>query len=283
MIKYLQLLFIATLCSCSEWENDIYRIEDPQSKVEPDTADVSYSTEDGQLYNMSFDNWSQEGSAYVCFGSDASQEERSVWSSPNKTTSGMGKPTCVPETEFVAVKGDGKSAAKIQSRLINMLIVKKLASGTLFTGQMGDINISTLNASLKWGIPFTERPKSLEGYACYRPVKIDVTKAPYDNKKGDTDNGHIYVILADWDKQFIVDSGKGKYLDKDNDPGIIGYGQLILDHDMEDYEKFNIEIEYRNDRTPKYVVIVCVSSLLGDYFTGGDGSTLYVDEFRFNY
>lgn len=283
MKKYYILFLVATLLSCGEWKNDIYIIEDSQSEIISDTSAVKYETEAGQLYNMSFDNWSQEGTAYVCFGSDASQEERSVWSSPNKTTSGLGKPTCVPETEFVAVKGAGKSAAKIQSRLINMLLIKKLASGTLFTGQMGDINLSTMNASLKWGIPFTERPKSLEGYACYRPVKIDVTKAPYDNKKGDTDNGHIYVILADWDKQFIVDSGQGKYLDKDNDPGIIGYGQLILDHDMEDYEKFNIEIEYRNDRTPKYVVIVCVSSLLGDYFTGGDGSTLYVDEFRFNY
>ncbi len=283
MKKYFILLLVATLLSCGEWKNDIYIIEDSQPEIISDTSAVKYESEAGQLYNMSFDNWSQEGTAYVCFGSDASQEERSVWSSPNKTTSGLGKPTCVPETEFVAVKGAGKRAAKIQSRLINMVLIKKLASGTLFTGQMGDINLSTMNASLKWGIPFTERPKSLEGYACYRPVKIDVTKSPYDNKKGETDNGHIYVILADWDKQFIVDSGQGKYLDKDNDPGIIGYGQLILDHDMEDYEKFNIEIEYRNNRTPKYVVIVCVSSLLGDYFTGGDGSTLYVDEFRFNY
>ena len=52
---------------------------------------------------------------------------------------------------------------------------------------------------------------------------------------------------------------------------------------MNDYEKFVIDIEYRNDRTPKYVVIVAASSVLGDYFTGGDGSALYIDEFRFNY
>ena len=52
---------------------------------------------------------------------------------------------------------------------------------------------------------------------------------------------------------------------------------------MDDYEKFVIDIEYRNDRTPKYVVIVAASSVLGDYFTGGDGSALYLDEFRFNY
>ncbi len=276
-------MLIATLYSCGEWNNDIYMTDDEQPQNPSDTSSVSRVTESGQLYNMSFDDWSKDGSAYVCYWSEASQEERSVWSSPNKTTSGLGKPTCVPETEFVAVKGSGKSAAKIQSRLINLVLIKKLASGTLFTGQMGDINLSTLNASLKWGIPFSGRPKSLEGYACYRPVKIDVTKSPYENKKGETDTGHIFVVLADWDGQFIVDSGKSQFLDTDNDPGIIGYGRVAFDHYMNDYEKFVIDIEYRNDRTPKYVVIVAASSVLGDFFTGGDGSALYIDEFRFNY
>lgn len=280
---YCLLLLIAALYSCGEWKNDIYIIDDAQSENTSDSSSVSHETESGQLYNMSFDDWSKEGSAYVCYAADASQENRTVWGTPNKTTAGLGKPTYMPETGFVAVKGPGKSAAMIQSRLINMVLTKKLAAGTLFTGQMGDINLSTMNASLKWGIPFSGRPKSLEGYACYRPVKIDVTKSPYESKKGETDTGHIFVVLADWDGQFIVDSGKGKFLDTDNDPGIIGYGRVAFDHYMNDYEKFVIDIEYRNDRTPKYVVIVAASSVLGDYFTGGDGSALYLDEFRFNY
>ena len=58
---------------------------------------------------------------------------------------------------------------------------------------------------------------------------------------------------------------------------------MTFDHVMEGYEKFSIEIEYRNSRTPRYLVIVAASSRLGDYFTGGDGSTLYLDEFKFNY
>ena len=46
---------------------------------------------------------------------------------------------------------------------------------------------------------------------------------------------------------------------------------------------FDIPIEYRNEKMPKYVVITVAASKLGAYFTGGNGSTMYVDEFQFNY
>ena len=68
-----------------------------------------------------------------------------------------------------------------------------------------------------------------------------------------------------------------------NDPAIIGYGKVVFDKEMDKYEKFTLNIEYRSDRTPKYVAIVTSSSALGDYFTGGTGSVLYLDEFKFLY
>ncbi|MBQ8854847.1 MAG: PCMD domain-containing protein, partial [Bacteroidales bacterium] len=37
------------------------------------------------------------------------------------------------------------------------------------------------------------------------------------------------------------------------------------------------------DRKPKYIVAVACSSLYGDYFTGGQGSVMYVDEWEFMY
>lgn len=36
--------------------------------------DSSVVTADGQLYNMSFDQWSKDGKYYECFGSAASGE-----------------------------------------------------------------------------------------------------------------------------------------------------------------------------------------------------------------
>ena len=279
MKNYMLLPVALVLLSCSEWHDDIYRNDETVS----DTIPVTSNAEPGQLYNMNFDSWSKDGTADVCYGSDASEWDRSIWGSANKTTAGLGYATCTMESEFVAVSGDNKCAVKLQSRYINVLITKKFAAGALFTGQMGNINISKMNAALKWGVPFTYKPKSLEGYACYRPVNIDHVKPPYENKKGDIDNGHIFVVLADWDQQFIVDPAEDQFLDVDNDPGIIGYGKVSFDHYMENYEKFKIDIEYRNDRTPRYVVIVASSSALGDYFTGADGSVLYMDELAFIY
>ena len=36
-------------------------------------------------------------------------------------------------------------------------------------------------------------------------------------------------------------------------------------------------------RKPTYIVISAAASYLGDYFTGGEGSTLYIDEFSLEY
>lgn len=62
--------------------------------------------------------------------------------------------------------------------------------------------------------------------------------------------------------------------------GGFGYGKIIFDKEMTAYEPFHLDITYRNERTPKYITIVCSSSNMGDYFTGGSGSVLYLDEFK---
>ena len=272
-------LTTAIILSCSEWENDIY-----MEKTVPDEGNSGLViSSDGQLYNMSFDSWSKDGNSPVCYGASASEDQKTVWGSANASTSSFGKSTCVPDSSFMAVPGIGKCAVKLQTQIINAIITKKLAAGCIFTGQMGKINLSKLTATLRWGVPFTLRPKALEGYACYRPVSIDYANAPYEDRKGTMDQGHVFVLLTDWDGQFTVDPATDTFVDIDNDPHIIGYGKVTFDRTMTEYEKFTITIDYRNERTPKYVVIVGSSSALGDYFTGGVGSTLYLDEFCFLY
>ena len=44
-----------------------------------------------------------------------------------------------------------------------------------------------------------------------------------------------------------------------------------------------LPFEYRDYRTPRYVIVTAASSYLGDYFTGGEGSAMLVDEFEFIY
>ena len=96
------------------------------------------------------------------------------------------------------------------------------------------------------------------------------------------DNGFIQVLLTDWPAPYHINTVDETFV-KDDDPHIIGSARLLLTRDTGGYIRFNLPIEYRNDRTPKYVVIACTSSIGGDYFTGGDGSTLYLDEFKFVY
>ena len=46
---------------------------------------------------------------------------------------------------------------------------------------------------------------------------------------------------------------------------------------------FTLPIQYRDNRQPTYIEIACASSRYGDYFTGGKGSVLLIDEFELIY
>ncbi|MBQ7457725.1 MAG: PCMD domain-containing protein, partial [Bacteroidales bacterium] len=183
-----------------------------------------------------------------------------------------------PEYKHVAVAGEGKAAAKIESKKVLWVFV----AGNLYTGNFVRI-VNFAGAELNFGIPFNARPKSLSGYVHYIPKPINYAKAPYLEKKGQLDSGKIEVVLTDWDKPYNIVTNDEEFIDGAKDPHVIGRGYLLLDKDTGGYIHFDIPINYRNDKTPKYVVIIVAASNLGDYFTGGSGSTAYVDEFQFNY
>ena len=276
MNKRTILLFLTILfASCSAWDDFFGK---DKMNTDPD----SYVDGNGQLYNMGFDLWCYDGGDPEFYDSLATDDQKKVWGSANSSTASFGKPTCTPDSVMVAVEGEGKYAVKLKTQLIDALVVKKLAAGCIFTGSMGSTNLIKLTASLKWGIPFTLKPKALEGYACYLPKPINVADKAHEDLKGTTDTGHIFVLLTDWDKQFTVDPAKDQFVDFE-DSHVIGFGKVTFDETMNGYERFHMDIEYRDDRTPRYVVIVASSSALGDYFTGGEGSTLFLDEFRFVY
>lgn len=231
------------------------------------------------IYNMNFDQWSQDFlGADVCYGEDADNEQRSVWGSGNTFPALFGMPLLTSETEFVAVEGEGKAAVKLQSR--NLEVMEMFAGGCIFTGITEAFSSEEFTAKL--GVPCKKRPVTMDGYACYRPGTIDCCKEPHLDKAGSTDNGFVFIALAEWDTPFTA-SPPAAILDVENIPGIIGYGKAVFDHDMSGYEKFSIELTYLNDHTPKYAVIIATSSSLGDYQTGSSESVLYLDELGFTY
>ena len=230
-----------------------------------------------QLYNMGFDTWSKSSGAWNLYEKGAASS-RQVWDSANHGLSLLGINGTVPEYKHVAVSGEGKAAAKIESKKV----VWAFCAGNLYTGRFGRI-VNFSGAELFFGTPFKGRPKSLSGYVHYIPKPIDFAKEPYLDKKGKMDVGYIEVILTDWEQPYHIITNNEKFIDPDKDPHVIGRAKLEFTKDTGGYIHFNLPVEYRNGRTPKYVVITATSSKWGADFTGANGSVLYVDEFQFNY
>lgn len=240
---------------------------------------VQFTTETEQVVpNMNFDSWYQDGSVWY---PDA-DADNFYWDTANKGSSMAKLTPTAPEETHLAVTGEGKKAAKLESMYANLGIVKVFAAGNIYTGKFGETKISISNpgATLDWGVPFTSRPLALKGFYDYSPKTVD--QGSYNDMSGKTDIGQIQIILTDWDKPFTINTQDKTFVDV-NDERIIAYASLDLGQ-TDGYQPFTLELEYRDrTRTPKYIVIVAAASKYGDYFTGGVCSTLYLDEFSFVY
>lgn len=240
---------------------------------------VQFTTEtEDVLHNMGFDQWYMDGKAPMPNAS----ADYMIWDSANPGSASFGIVPTTQETSHLAVTGENKSAAKLTTLSVPIV---GLAAGNIYTGRFeGTVGgIIPSGAALDWGVPFSSRPLALKGFYDYRPVAIDVAKGPYTDMKGQTDIGQIQFILTDWDAPFRIDTSAGTFVDVQNDEHIIAYASLDLGK-TDGYQPFTLELEYRDrTRTPKYIVIVAAASKYGDYFTGGVGSTLYLDEFSFVY
>lgn len=231
-----------------------------------------------QLPNMTFDAWYQGNpGGYTWY---PNEEGSTVWGTANSGVNMLNAVNSTrPEYNFVAKSGG--AAVRMES----VYVFGKFAAGNIYTGQFGKAVLSPVpGAELNWGEPFTTRPYSLKGYYAYAPKSIDYASDSHADKLGTMDKAQILVFLTDWEEQFLISTATEKFVDLKNDPNIIALGTIETDVDTEGkYVEFECVLEYRNDRKPKYVVAVACSSLYGDYFTGGQGSVMYIDEWEFVY
>lgn len=216
-----------------------------------------------QLPNMSFDDWSKDNKYPNASGSD-------VWDSANSSGAAV---TTSPSTDAV----EGYAA-----RLESVSAFGMLAAGNIFTGKF--VKLAGMGAELDWGVPFESRPLALRGWYKYSPATVNKVKDPYKDQMGKPDQCQILAFLTDWDSPFRVNTNTKTFVDLDNDPGIIALGQFNTSELSADYIEITIPLVYRsNDRMPGYIVIAGASSRFGDYFTGGIGSVLYLDQFELIY
>lgn len=238
---------------------------------------VDFQTEEAaQIPNLKFDTW-------WCDGDPAGKgiwypysqgDSAPVWDSANPGAATFIGSSTSPEENFVK---SGKAA-----RMESKYAVIAFAAGNIYTGKFG--KIAGVGAELDWGYPFTSRPTALKGWYSYSPKVINRTKEPYTSLAGEMDKCKVQIILTDWDGQFRINTTTGTFVDIENDPNIIAFAEFTSDRATEGYEEFRLELKYRDKtRKPKYIVIAACASALGDYFTGGEGSVMYVDEFELEY
>ena len=234
------------------------------SAEDKETKEITFSTAaSATIHNLDFDSWSDSDKYPNAAGYD-------IWDSANSSGAAI---TTKPVTD--AVKG-------YAARLESVKAMGMMAAGNIFTGQFA--GLAGLGAKLDWGTPFNARPIAVRGYYKYSPKTIDMAKAPYTDMKGQMDQSQIVVFLTDWTSQFRINTSNKEFVDLDNDPGIIALGQHNSSNADAGYVKFTLPLVYRDaTRIPNFLVIAAASSRYGDYFTGGVGSVLYVDEFELIY
>ncbi|MGL5682271.1 MAG: PCMD domain-containing protein [Marinifilaceae bacterium] len=223
-----------------------------------------------QVPYMNFDNWYMDGKSPMV-GESANNI---IWDSGNKGGAGFGYTPTTEETTDV-IKG---SAVRMQTQYA----VVKLAAGNIYTGKF--VDLSGLNALLDFGTPYQGRPTTMSGYYKYKPVKVD--KGTHAGMSGKQDSCHIYIALLDWTAAHRINSGNTSTLVdlSTNNKSIIAFAELKESKVMEQYEAFTLQLEYRDKtKQPSYILVVASASKYGDYFTGGVGSTLWIDEFSLGF
>lgn len=234
-----------------------------------DTREVGFTTVGTQtIPNLGFDDWYQDNSAWY----PGANADTRIWDTANGGTASFG---CVPTTPETSDVVAGK-AARLESTTVKVAVITKFAAGNIYIGDF--IKVSGVGAELDWGYPYSARPLALHGYYKYMPQAIDNADDPYKDLKGQMDNCSIKMYLLDWSAKFRINTSKKVFL-QDDDPSIIAMCDFTSNVTNAGYVEFTLPLQYRDNRTPSYVVVVGAASRLGDYFTGGKGSTLLLDEF----
>lgn len=249
------------------------------------SKEISFTTEtQTALPNGKLDEWYQSGKIwYADTQTNATSSSGSFWDSSNPGSAKYIGSNTYPETGVVNT-ANGKSA-KLESKWA----VLKFAAASLYAGKFIEL-IGTKGAKLRFGQPFTERPIQLKGWAKYDGVKIDRYNNPPEGTvaKGDPDLWSGYIALVDLGKEdgiYVDNTDMSTFPDYNTDDRVIAYGALPdSECGNSDWKQFNIDLVYKSlTRKPTHIIIVFSSSKYGDYFTGGAGSSLYLDDLELVY
>lgn len=251
----------------------VYNFNGTEAKSSP----MEFQTEaQTPLYNGGFENWWTSGKVVY-----PNEQGVTFWDTSNPGSASFGGSNTTSTTEVVR---SGSYAAKLESKYI----VIKFAAASIYTGKFGAL-VGTSGAWLNWGAEFTSRPTALKGWMQYAPKAINregsglPAGAPGKNEMDQC--GMFCALLTE---SMVIDNTKmDEFPDLETDPRVIAYGALPQEQNVDSkgqWKEVNIPFVYRDlTKKPTHLLIVFSSSKYGDYFHGGEGSTLYLDDFSFEY
>lgn len=229
-----------------------------------------------QPANADFENWWLDGKVWCPWAQDGTP----YWSTGNKGATTLGQSNSTPSTDTPTGKG---TSAQLLTKFVGVGSLGKLAAGNIFVGDY--VKTDGTNGILAFGREFNQRPTKVRGYMKYTTAPISHTTSGFENLKGQPDTCIIWCSLIDQDTQFEIRTrpsnrqlfdSKGSY--------VVAYGQIERGSDTDGWIPFEFDLNYTStDRVPRYLLITASASKLGDYFTGGNGATLLIDDIVLEY
>lgn len=245
-----------------------------------------------QLPNASFEQTSTTSDKALMFSADPNDF---YWDSGNHGSQKMSKNVTEVTTKYFH---SGKQGLCLHSQFVGFgSYAGKFAAGNIFVGKY--LATEGMDGVLGWGRPFNcpIRPKALKVWARYEPVNIthDDTSALPSVSKGDPDNGIVYIALVTdqtmsynsetW-PQIVKTSSSSRQLFDPSGSNVVAYGEHVFTSATTEPGLVEITIPL-NDVNPSLtvsnIIIVASASRYGDYFVGGNGSLLYLDDFELVY
>lgn len=269
--------------------------------------------------NLSFDDWdgSQKNGGRISWRPWSGGNTTTFWNTGNSgvTPGGLSGPgkesnnTPVEGTDAVSGKAAMLKSIKLGA-LASTFGGVGFAAGSIFSGDYAT-NTSNPPTSVKMGHAYTGRPTQLKGWYKYSPQNINEVNSKFysGGSVSGSDKMHIYIYLLDWSNRSnkYVDAYEGifKYVKQNrmivNEPPVyeapplkngkklpaeelVAYGEFLSDQTVSSYTQFTINLEYYSTtKRPTHIIICATSSYLGSAFTGGENSTLWVDEFELGF
>lgn len=229
-----------------------------------------------QVPNSSLSDWSKNGAVWQPWG----EGQTPYWDTGNKGAATLGQSNVVPTSDTSSGTGQ---AAMLQTKFVGVGIIGKIAAGSVFIGSY--LRTDGTNGVLQFGREFTERPTKVRGYFNYKTAPINKASTEYQYMLGQPDTCVVWCALIDSPEPFECRTNpKDQNLFDPQGSYVVAYGRMECGEDVPQYIPFEVEFQYTaTNRCPTYIVVVASSSKYGDYFTGGDGAVMCVDDLELLY